>query len=91
MADYDLGPLEHECIGRVAIDLGKLSQGTLYTQTCHLYRSSNLSERGEDRGTITVRLRIEVPDEKKYLLEGWKAPKRKWVNSQVCLHSPEMH
>ena len=79
MTDYDLGPMEHECIGRVALDISKLSQDTLYTQTYHLYESPNLTEQGEDVGTITVRLRIEIADEKKYLLEGWKAPGHKWV------------
>lgn len=82
VCDYDIGPLEHECIGRVAIHLGKFSPGTLYTLTYSLYKSSNLTEKGEDMGTITLRLRMEIPNEKKYLLEGWKAPETKWVNSQ---------
>lgn len=82
IADYDVGPLEHECIGRVAINLGKFHPGTLYTLTYNLYESSNLTEKGEDEGSITVRLRVEIPDEKKYLLQGWKAPEKSWVNSQ---------
>ena len=82
VCDYDIGPLEHECIGRVAIHLGKFSPGTLYTLTYNLYESSNLTEKGEDTGTITLRLRMEIPNEKKFLLEGWKVPETKWVNSQ---------
>merc|ERR1719253_1647475 len=82
VTDYDIGPLEHECIGRVAVHLGKFSPGTLYTLTYKLFETINLTERGEDIGTITVRLRIEVPSEKKYLMKGWEAPKRSWVNSQ---------
>ena len=82
VADYDVGPLEHECIGRVAIDMGKFFPGTLYTLTFKLFESSNLTEKGEDSGTITVRLRIEIPNEKKYLMEGWNAPSKSWVNSQ---------
>lgn len=82
VCDYDIGPLEHECIGRVAIHLGKFSPGTLYTLTYNLYESSNLTEKGEDMGTITLRLRMEIPNEKKFLLEGWKAPETTWVNSQ---------
>ena len=81
VADYDLGPLEHECIGRVAINLGRFSFSTLYTLTYPLYESSNLVEKGENMGTITVRLRIEVPDEKKFLMEGRKTPQPNWVNS----------
>ena len=82
VADYDIGPMEHECIGRVAINLVKFSPGTLYTLTYNLYESSNLTEKSFDMGTITLRLRIEIPDEKKYLLEGRKPPKKRWVNSQ---------
>lgn len=81
VADYDVGPLEHECIGRIAIHLGKFSHGVVHTLVYNLYESPNLVERGEAMGTITLRLRIEIPDEKKFLLAGWKTPKRKWVNS----------
>ena len=81
VADYDVGPLEHECIGRISIHLGKFSHGVLYTLTYNLYETPNLTERGEVLGTITLRLRIEIPNEKKYLLEGWRAPESKWVNS----------
>ena len=88
VADYDLGPLKHECIGRVAIDMEKFFPGTLYTLTYTLYKSSNLVDRGmsgsdkEDIGTITVRLCVEFPNKRKHLLKGWKAPGHKWVNSQ---------
>jgi hypothetical protein len=33
VADYDVGPLEHECIGRISIHLGKFSHGVLHTLT----------------------------------------------------------
>ena len=82
VADYDIGPMEHECIGRVAINPIKFSPGTMYTLTYNLYESSNLTDQGDDMGTITLRLRIEIPDEKKYLLEGRKPPEKRWVNSQ---------
>jgi len=83
VADYDVGPMEHECIGRVAIDMEKFFPDTLYTLTYNLYESSNLTEKGENLGSITIRLRLEIPNEKKYLTAGWKAPpERKWVNSQ---------
>ena len=83
VADYDLGPLEHECIGRAAIDMEKLFPNTMYTLTYRLCESNNLIERGdEDLGTITVRLRIEVDDERRFLAAGRTAPQRQWVNSQ---------
>ena len=82
VTDYDVGPLEHECIGRLAINLSKFYPGTMYTLTYNLYESSNLAVRGEDFGTITVRLRIEISDEKKYLMMGRTPPENRWVNSQ---------
>lgn len=82
VTDYDVGPLEHECIGRTTLHLQQFHANTLYTLTYNLYESSNLRERGEDVGSITVRLRIEITNEKKYLMEGRKAPEHKWVNSQ---------
>lgn len=82
VTDYDIGPLEHECIGRISVDVGKFSPQTLFTLTYKLYESSNLTEKGEDMGTITVRLRIEQNDAKKFLMEGRNPPERKWINSQ---------
>ena len=82
VVDYDVGPLEHECIGRAAIQINKFSPGMLYTLSYKLYETSNLTDRGEAAGIITLRLRLEY-DEKRYLLEGWKAPPSpRHVNSQ---------
>ena len=82
VADYDIGPLEHECIGRVGINLNKFTSGLVYTLTYNLFPTCNLTEKGEDVGTITLRLRMDIFDEKKYLLKGWQAPEPQWVNSQ---------
>ena len=82
VADYDLGPLDHECVGRVSICLSSFHPGTLYTLSYNLYDSPNLVERGEIMGTITLRMRLEISDHKKYLLEGNKVPQQRFVNSQ---------
>lgn len=60
--DYDFAS-EHEAIGRVAINLTNFRSNTLYTLTYKLHPTSDLSERTPN-GSITVRLRIEYPDEK---------------------------
>ena len=82
VADFDLGPLDHECIGRVSICLNRFNPGTLYTLSYNLYDSPNLVERGEIMGKITLRLRVEISDYKMYLLEGNKAPEQRFINSQ---------
>jgi hypothetical protein len=81
VVDYDVGPLEHECIGRAVIQVNKFSPGMLYTLSYKLYESSTLTDRGGDAGIITLRLRVEY-DEKKYLYDGWAAPSPQFVNSQ---------
>jgi hypothetical protein len=81
VVDYDVGPTEHECIGRAAIQINKFSPGMVYTLSYKLYETSNLTDRGDSTGIITLRLRVEY-DEKMYLLEGWNAPSPSHVNSQ---------
>jgi hypothetical protein len=81
VVDYDVGPLEHECIGRAAVQLNKFMPGMLYTLSYKLYETSNLTDRGDDAGVITLRLRLEY-DEKRYLQEGLKTPSPQFVNSK---------
>jgi hypothetical protein len=80
--DYDVGPLEHEAIGRAVIQVNKFSPGMIYTLSYKLFETSNLTDRGDATGIITLRLRVEY-DEKMYLYEGWKTPPTpRHVNSQ---------
>ena len=65
VVDYDFGPLEHEAIGPCLIRIGRFHPGTIYTLLYNLYDSPNLTEKGEVMGTITVRLRVEINDEKR--------------------------
>eukprot|EP00956_Cyclotella_meneghiniana_P020727 scaffold36991_cov79-Cyclotella_meneghiniana.AAC.3 len=59
----------------------RLVSQTRYTLSYKLYETSNLTDRGEPAGIITLRLRLEY-DEKRYLKEGLTAPATRWVNSQ---------
>mmetsp|Transcript_6803 Transcript_6803/g.9990 ORF Transcript_6803/g.9990 Transcript_6803/m.9990 type:complete len:1147 (-) Transcript_6803:2430-5870(-) len=81
VTDYDVGPLEHETIGRVAIQLNKFTPGILYTLAYDLHESSNLLEFGDSVGKITVRIRIEY-DEHKMLMASLKPPGQSWVTSK---------
>jgi hypothetical protein len=65
--DYDLGITDHEPIGRVAVNVSNLQRDTQYTLRYNLFKSSNVTDR-TPQGQITIRLRIELFDEKAALL-----------------------
>jgi hypothetical protein len=65
--DYDLGLMDHESLGRVAVNISSLQRDTVYTLKYNLYKSSNVTDRTPS-GTITIRLRIEYNDEKEALM-----------------------
>lgn len=81
VSDYDVGPLEHEPIGRAQIQLNKFSPGMLYTLTYDLHETSNLDEFGDSVGKITVRIRVDF-DEHKMLMASLKPPDQSWVTSK---------
>ena len=58
----------HDFVGRTVVNLTNLCPGTVYTQTYVLYDSQ--SEQRSSRGTISLRLRIELSDARKTLLAG---------------------
>ncbi len=66
--DSGLAHSRHDFVGRTVVNLTNLRPGTLHTRTYVLYDSPN-EERAE-RGTITLRLRVELPNARKALLAG---------------------
>jgi Ca2+-dependent lipid-binding protein len=75
--DHDLE--DHDLIGRVAVNLSNLQPDTLYTLTYDLYFSGKSKAR-ENRGKITIRLRIEIENEQKLLASTVQPPKTIYVN-----------
>jgi hypothetical protein len=68
--DYDEGinPTDdHDLVGRVSVDLSNLRKDTLYTLTYNIYTTARMTSR-KKKGSITIRLRIEIDDERKVLL-----------------------
>jgi len=76
--DYDLGT-SHEPIGRIAVNVSNLQRKTIHTLKYNLYPSSNVTDRTAV-GSITIRLRIECPDEKAALLAALKPRPKFFVN-----------
>jgi hypothetical protein len=78
--DYDLGPLvDHEAIGRVAVNISNLQRDTQYVLKYNLYKSSSVTDRTPN-GSITIRLRYEVCDEKVALMTALRPRPRVHVN-----------
>lgn len=76
--DYDLGTT-HEALGRVAVNVSNLQRNTVHTLKYNLYPSSNVTDRTAV-GSITIRLRIECPDEKAALLAALKPRPKIFIN-----------
>jgi Ca2+-dependent lipid-binding protein len=80
--DYDAGinPADdHDLIGRISVDLSNLRKDTVYTLNYKLCTTARMSGRKE-KGSITIRLRMEIEDERKLLLSALEPPPKMYVN-----------
>ena len=77
--DFDAGFDDHDLIGRVSIDITNLRPDTEYTLNYDIYPSARVSGR-DKQGEITVRLRLEIPDERKMALSALEPPPPTYVN-----------
>ena len=53
----------HDAIGRVAVNLCNLQRNVDHTLQYHWHPSSNVTERKTVYGTVTIRIRVEIPNE----------------------------
>jgi hypothetical protein len=82
--DSDDTPLnDHDLCGRVSIDLCNFMPGTVYTLDYNLFPTAKSSPRDAKYGTITIRLRLELADEKTLVLSNMKPPQSVYVNVQT--------
>lgn len=78
--DHDEGfANDHDMIGRVSVDLTNLRPNTEYFLVYNIYESAKMPER-VSKGTVTIRLRIEIEDEKQVLLTNLEKPPDVYVN-----------
>jgi hypothetical protein len=84
--DYDpvlepdlIGHADSNFIGRVAIDLSNLRPDTVYTLTYDIFPTARTMARVR-AGSITVRLRVDVEDERKLMLTVLRPPPEFYVN-----------
>lgn len=77
--DFDPGPGDHDLIGRVTVDLSNLQKDTKYDLAYDIYPTAKMTDR-KKMGTIKVRLRMEVDDERKMLISTLEPPPTVYVN-----------
>lgn len=77
--DHDTGLDDHDLIGRVSVDMSNLRPNTVYNLTYNIFPSARMTERNS-QGTVTIRLRMEVDDEKKLLTCCIEPPRTQYVN-----------
>jgi hypothetical protein len=80
--DYDPGfASDHDICGKVSIDLANLVPNTEYVLKYNLYENSVAADR-EPKGVITLRLRMELKDEKELILSNLGMPPEVYVNTK---------
>lgn len=77
--DNDTGMDDHDLIGKVSIDLTNFKKDTIYTLKYDIFKSSQMSSR-KAKGSVTLRLRLEIEDERKLLLACLEPPPDVYVN-----------
>jgi C2 domain len=78
--DFDGSPIgDHDLVGRVSVDLTNLRRDTEYVLSYNLFPSARVLSR-DIMGKITLRLRIELPDERKPVLASLEPPEPVYVN-----------
>jgi hypothetical protein len=77
---YKRNPMTHRPIGRVEINISNLQHDTLYDLRYDLKAQSHTYNGRVLNGSIRVRVRVEVDDERQYLLASLTVPPSIYIN-----------
>ncbi|KAL7446886.1 hypothetical protein ACHAXM_011668 [Skeletonema potamos] len=81
----------HELIGRVTVDLTNFIPNMVYTMKYNLYPTAKCNQRENKYGTITIRLRMDLEDERTLLLSNFRYPESVYVNIETKKDFKVMH
>jgi hypothetical protein len=81
----------HDLIGRVSVDLTNFIPNMIYTLKYNLYPSAKCNPRENKFGSITIRLRMELENERALLLSNFRFPESVYVNSETQKDFRVMH
>mmetsp|Transcript_23343 Transcript_23343/g.36135 ORF Transcript_23343/g.36135 Transcript_23343/m.36135 type:complete len:1112 (+) Transcript_23343:197-3532(+) len=81
----------HELIGRVSVDLTNLIPNMIYTMKYNLHPTAKCNPREKKCGSITIRLRLELENERTLLLSNINYPESVYVNSDNKKDYKVMH
>jgi len=82
----------HELIGRVSVDLTNFIPNMIYTMTYNLYPTAKCNPRNEKKcGTVTIRVRMDLENERTLLLSNFRYPDSVYVNSKTKKDYKVMH
>jgi len=82
--DFDAGSdqlADHDLIGRVSVDLTNLRSGTEYVLSYNIFPSARVSDR-KSLGKLMIRVRMEIPDERKLTMASLYPPPPIYVNTK---------
>jgi hypothetical protein len=79
-SDRNVALNNHDLCGRVSIDLSNFRPDTVYLLDYNLFPTAKSGPRDAKYGTITIRLRLELADEKVLVLSNMKPPQSVYVN-----------
>jgi hypothetical protein len=77
--DFDAGFDDHDLIGRISVDITNLRPNTEYLLSYNVYPSARVTDR-DIQGKLNIRLRLEIPDERKLALSVLEPPLPTYVN-----------
>ena len=88
---FDADVTNDDLIGRVSIDLTNFIPNMIYTMKYNIHPTAKCNPREKKCGSITIRVRMELENERTLLLSNFRYPESVYVNSETKKDYKVMH